>query len=305
MNNFRASLLSGKGRNGDQPVQARKRPRSPGGEGLERVAVPREVARTADHREDDRHRLIEQTATLAFHGTTLTVDLINLSGGGAMVRGDFVPMLWERVELTLGEHGMVECAVRWIRGDRIGLEFAHETQVQGDPAARDAMLLEVIRASFPDLPGALVPSTAEPQAAAAPVDAARRGEPRHPMIWSGHVHFNHDSVPVRLRNVSPHGALIESPLAYPPGAEVFLDLGAAGQIFATVSWSRGDQVGLSFAQTFDIANLAKARPDLTSNRWSAPQYLRDDQSDNSPWSSAWGHLSIEELKTSLEGFLKH
>jgi len=310
MNNFRASLQSGKVGNADQPLQTAKRPRSPGGEGLERVAVSRDVVRTADHRDDDRHRLINQTATLSFRGTVLTVDLINLSGGGAMIRGDFSPNLWERVDLTLGEHGTVECAVRWIRGDRIGLEFAHETQVHGDPATRDAMLLDVIRASFPDLATA-------PQHATAPaeleeleetpdvIDAARRGEARHPMIWSGHIHFNHDSVPVRLRNISPHGALVESPLAYPVGAEVYLDLGDAGQIFATVSWSRGDQVGLAFTNAFDISNLSKTRPELAPQRWSTPQYLREDQGDSSPWSPNWGRLSLNELQNSLEGFLKH
>ena len=66
---------------------------------------------------------------------------------------------------------------------------------------------------------------------------ARRGEPRHPLSWSGTVHFSHDSQPVRLRNISPHGALIESPLAYPIGAELYLDLEEAGSLFATVSWS--------------------------------------------------------------------
>ncbi|MEO6247484.1 MAG: PilZ domain-containing protein [Sphingomicrobium sp.] len=303
MNNFRASRLSGLNRTVDQPVQSEKRPRSSGGEGLERVAVPRDAHRTADHRDDDRHRLIEQTATIALRGATLTVELINLSGGGAMVRGDFAPNLWEKVDLTLGEHGTVECAVRWIRGNRIGLEFAHETQIHGDPALRDAMLLEVIRNSFPDIPApASVEATDQPSV---PADAARRGEPRHPMIWSGHIHFNHDSVPVRLRNVSPHGALVESPLTYPAGAEVYLDLGEAGRMFATVSWSRGDQVGLSFAQTFDIACLSKERPGLAPQRWSSPRYLRDDQGDNSPWAAGWGRLSLDELKNSLEGFLKH
>ncbi|MEO7786954.1 MAG: PilZ domain-containing protein, partial [Sphingomicrobium sp.] len=267
-------------------------------------AVPRDVHRSADHRDSDRHRLIEQTASLVFRGTTQLVELINLSGGGAMVRGNFAPNMWERVELTLGEHGMVECAVRWIRGDRIGLEFAHETQIHGDAATRDAMLLEVIRQSFPDFVDRNpVPEVVE--TIIEPVDAARRGEPRHPMIWSGHIHFNHDSVPVRLRNISPHGALVESPLAYPAGAEVYLDLGEAGSLFATVSWARGDQVGLSFAQVFDIASLAKSRPELAPQRWSTPQYLRDDQADSSPWSSTWGRLSVDELKTSLEGYLRH
>lgn len=311
MNNFRAALLSGKRVNSDQPVQSEKKPRSPGGEGLERVAVPRDAHRTADHRDDDRHRLIEQTATLGFRGSELVVDLINLSGGGAMVRGDFAPDMWERVSLTLGENGTLECAVRWVRGDRIGLEFAHETQIQADPATRDAMLLDVIRQSFPDYAASPSPVAADQPGLpdlpddVDPVDLARRGEPRHPLIWSGEILFNHDSQPVRLRNISANGALVESPLAYPPGSEVYLDLDGAGSLFATVSWSRGDQVGLAFQQPFDIASLARHTPTIAPNRWSKPQFLRDDQGESSPWSAGWERLSVDELKTSLEGFLKH
>jgi hypothetical protein len=310
MNNFRRSLHGGRSDGGKSPLQPAKRPRSPGADGLDQIAVVRDAHRTADHRDDDRHRLVGQTATLDFRGKTIEVDLINLSGGGAMVHGPFAPEMWEKVVLTLGEHGRVECAVRWIRGDRIGLEFAHETQILGDPAARDAMLLDALSNSFPDLVGARPPAAAPAEAspaapAPAPVDAARRAEPRHPMIWSGHIHFNHDSTPVRLRNVSPHGALVESPLCYPAGAEVYLDLGDAGRMFATVCWARGDQVGLGFAHPFDIAGLARARPTIAPQRWATPPYLRDDQGDASPWSSDWGRLSLDELKNSLEGFLKH
>lgn len=305
MNNFRASLSSAKADDEPQPLVAKKK-RSVTGDGLDSVPVPREVTRTVDHRDDDRHRLTAETAVVFFRGKLLPVELINLSGGGAMVRGDFAPKLWEQVQLNLGDHGMVECAVRWIRAERFGLEFAHETQVQGDPLQRDEMLLEVIRRSFPDLVAApSLPEPAAPLPQANAGDAARRGSPRHPLIWSGQVLYQHDSYAVRLRNISPHGAMIESPLAFPAGAELYLDLGEAGSLFATVSWAHGDQVGLEFAQTFNIANLAKVRPDVAAQRWSPPGYLREDTSDDSPWSAAWGRLTVEELKSSLEGYLRH
>ena len=307
MNSFRASMLTGKGRLEDQPLLTPKTPGGPSSDSLTGITVAREATRTADHRDDDRHRLAAEEADVLFRGEQHRVELINLSGGGAMVRAGFSPLIWERVELTLGEHGAIECAVRWIRDDRIGLEFAHETQIHGDTFVRDAMLLEVIRRSFPDLESSAPAS--EPEALALDpaeiVANARRGEPRHPLIWSGTVHFSHDSQPVRLRNISPHGALIESPLAYPIGAELYLDLEEAGSLFATVSWSRGDQVGLSFAQIFDIGLLAKTRPAVAPNRWSPPQYMREDRAEGSPWSEQWGRLSVEELKTSLEGYLKH
>ena len=61
------------------------------------------------------------------------VELINLSGGGAMISGELNLMLWDHVELR-ARRAMdeIECAVRWIKDDRIGLEFAHETRLDCD-----------------------------------------------------------------------------------------------------------------------------------------------------------------------------
>ena len=309
MNNFRSSVVTGKGRRAAGSLLGEKNPRGPKGSGLDAIPVDREEIRTADHRDDDRHRLTSETAEVRFRGKTLTVELINLSGGGAMIGGNLKPKLWERIDLILGENGMVECAVCWIRGDRFGLEFAHETQVHGDPETRNAMLLEVLRRTFPDARLPTAPAPAEPAATGrvtpSDVDATRRGEQRHPLIWSGAVHYNHDSTQVRLRNISPSGSLIDSPHPFPTNAELYLDLGEAGSLFATAIWSRGDQVGLRFAEPFDIADLAKARPDLAPHRWNQPDYLREHQSESSPWAKEWGRASVDELKTTLEGYLKH
>lgn len=306
MNNFRAGIISGTNRHPGPSLLGEKQPRGTNADRLDQVPVSRDATRTTDHREQDRHRLAAETAAILFRKKLLAVDLINLSGGGAMVRGKFAPRLWERVDLMLGESASLECAVLWIRDDRIGLEFAHETQIHGDPETRDAMLLDVIHRSFPDL--AAAPAAAEPKSnspAMPDPEEARRGEARHPLIWSGTVLYNHDSIEVRLRNISPTGALIESPASFPPGAEVYLDLGEAGSLFATVSWAHGDQVGLTFAEPFDIANLAKAPPTVTPQRWATPKYLRPTHADGSPWETSWDRLSVAELKASLEGFLKH
>src|SRR6185503_9491599 len=99
----------------------------------------------------DRHRLEQETVTARFEAREYAVDLINLSGGGAMIRAAFKPRLWERVDLMFAEGAEIECAVRWLRDDRIGLEFAHETRIDCDPEQRDALLLEVLRRSFPDV----------------------------------------------------------------------------------------------------------------------------------------------------------
>ena len=278
------------------PLLGKKRPVGVTGAKLDQLAVPRNATTSVDRRDDDRYPVGDGQLTVVHGGKSCLVDLVNLSGGGAMVSGDFKPRLWDRVDLTLGENGVVECAVRWIRGDRIGLEFAHETQIEGEPGVRDAMLLEVIRRNFPDLELAPV----ELFQANEQLDKARRGMPRHPLIWTGTILYQNASTPVRLRNISASGALVESELSFPADAALHLDLGEAGSLAAHVTWSRGDQLGLAFDQPFDIARLANAPPSLAPRRWADADYLRDEQGDGSPWAHRWGRLTLAELKLALE-----
>jgi hypothetical protein len=70
-----------------------------------------------------------------------------------------------------------------------------------------------------------------------------RAEQRHPLIWIGIVHFDDDMMPVRLRNISSIGAMIETPEPLPEGAEVRLDLGDAGALPARVLWMHGGSCG--------------------------------------------------------------
>ena len=310
MNNFREAVLSGKGLRTDPIVRSKKR-RGVDADDLSSIQVPREEARSHNSREDDRHRLEQETARARFDGTDHEVELINLSGGGAMIAADFKPRLWERVDLILGEGGEIECAVRWIRGGRVGLEFAHETRIDCDPEVRDQLLLDVIRRSFSDV--TISTKKPEPAVEAAKPDEAdddaiansRRTERRHPLIWSGEIFYNHDNERVRLRNISEHGALVESPASYPMGAEVFLDLGEAGQHFATVSWACGDKFGLKFAQPFDMKLLGTAKPELAPEMLTRPGPSGRLSADkDNPWAEGWGRQSIDELRDDLEGYLK-
>lgn len=301
MNSFRSAVLTGQGLKKD-PVLRGKSARGSKDDDLTSVEVSRDEARSTNHREDDRHRLATETARARFNDEEHEVDLINLSGGGAMIRADFAPRLFERVDLILGDDGEIECAVRWLRDDRVGLEFAHETRIDCDDSSRAELLLDVIHRSFP---GILI----EPREAAEPAEPtpeardeeARRGGPRHPLIWSGEVHYNHSSERVRLRNISATGALIETSLTLPEGAELLLDLGHAGQIFATVSWTRGDKAGLRFEKGFDLKQLAKSQPQLAATHAAAaPSFLNVNSADESPWS----HRSLTEIRDDLEGYLK-
>jgi hypothetical protein len=301
-NSFRAAVLHGE----KKPlVVTDKNPCSEGEhDALDGVRVPRAETRRADHRAGDRHRLEGETASVIREGRSHRVEILNLSRGGAKIRCNFKPHLWEMVELRFGEGPGLEAAVVWIKDGCIGLEFAHETRLDCSPEQRDALLLAVIQRSFPDeirleLPELLLGEESEEE------ELGARDEKRHPLIWKGEILYAHDTNPVRIRNVSAGGALVDIAVDYPLGAEVLLDLGDAGQFFVTVQWVCGDQAGLRFVQPFDMACLANARPDVTPHSWNVPAFLDRDAGDDSAWDERWGRSSIAEIRTELEGYLKH
>ncbi|GLR46320.1 PilZ domain-containing protein [Sphingomonas astaxanthinifaciens] len=315
MNEFREKLLGGK--RVETPLLKVKAPRGDHAtaedESLSELAIPREAARVANHRDGDRHRLENETVQVVHDGGTQSVTLVNLSGGGAMIEGGEGLRLWDRVELQLGDWNRVEAAVRWIKNGRVGLEFAHETRIETDTAQLAHMLQTVLERSFPDIAIAAKRDAAAASAIAEDEDEDAAGaeetpelhdlaerELRHPLIWSGVVHYNHDSTPVRLRNISSGGALIEGEAGFPVGAELLLDLNEAGTIFCTVHWARGDTAGLKFHSPYDLNQLAEVRPKMAAARWVAPDYLREDRSTNSPWASQWGRSDLGDLHRSLE-----
>src|SRR4051794_4312047 len=230
--NIRAKIFG----DDDEPVLiGEKKPRGAKAEELRSVVVPREDRHRTNSRYEDRHRLLNEQVRLTYKGKKRHVELINLSGGGAMVSGVFKPKLWDRVELHLGENGTVECAVCWIREDRIGLEFAHETRLDCSADEQAHVLREVIVRSFPDL------KFDPPPVAVTPGDEQRL-ERRHALIWSADLHHRNAKIRVRVRNISSTGAMIESSEPVLVGGQVILELGDQGFIPATIAWMIGDQI---------------------------------------------------------------
>ncbi|MDQ3246768.1 MAG: PilZ domain-containing protein [Pseudomonadota bacterium] len=260
--------------------------------GLEQVPVPRTEHRRSNQRSIDREVRACETVTVRKGRRSSAVALVNLSGGGAMIEGDLDARLWDKVVLELGEHGEIECAVRWIRDQRFGLEFAHETRIDCSAALRDETLRQVIEENFS---GEAQPVDDDPAA------HPQRQQARHPLIWSGMIHHHHQSVVARIRNISAGGAMIQSTAVLSQDMEVVLDLGNAGTTDARVCWTRGDQAGLSFAQEFDVRRLASCKPEVASSNWSKPEYLRDENVDTSPWASQWSRLTLKELSRTLAG----
>ena len=188
--------------------------------------------------------------------------------------------------------GSIECAVRWIRGDRFGLEFAHETRIDCD--ARDPR-----RAAAAGDPHAASPSR---RSSPAP-DPARleqlddnRAVARHPLIWNGVLHHDYrmGSRPAAQRlerrradrmpgepaersrpsiSSSTRSAALPRPSA-----------GAAATSRASPSTSRSTS-----------PTLAKAAPDLASEGRQPPDFDGEGYSDQSAWAPQWQRLSVDEL----------
>lgn len=301
--NIRAKIFGG-GEPAEEPILKAKKPMGAKADTLQSVAVPRETRRASNNRMGARHRLTNERARVTFNSRDYDVELINLSGGGAMVAGSFQPKLWDRVWLHLGEHGSIECAVIWVRGDSIGLEFAHETHLDGPTEQVAVVLRHVIERSFPHIQFSTgsqeeVPAPAELQAQS----EEHRSAPRHPLIWKGVLHHDYQSTEVRVRNISATGAMIESSTPIRVGAQPLLELSEQASISANVEWATGDQAGLKFHDPFDLNLLAQSKPDLAPMRWTPPSYLNPGRKPRSQ--DHWQRLDLHELRRELEGFLKH
>lgn len=296
--NIRAKIF-GSGGAQQAPILQAKTPKGAKSDALDSVTVQREESRRRDGRFEDRHRLLDETVEISSGDARHQIQLVNLSGGGAMVSGDVDLMLWDKVELHLGEDGTVECVVRWLRDGRFGLEFAHETRIDCGADEQAAILREVIRRSFPD-----VEFDADHRVEDVHAGPESRRERRHPLVWSGLLHHDYQSTPVRLRNISETGVMVDCPAMLRVGSEPLLEFGEGLSFSTRVAWVIGDQAGLRFDTPFDLRDLARSRPQVTANDWDPPSYLEADVGNRSPWGDYWGRASLGELREDLEGFMK-
>src|SRR3712207_534349 len=187
MNEFRSQVFRGPRASKDE-LLGTKRPRGARAEaGLQSVPVARTETRKSDTRGGDRHRLTGERVTVSHRRKRHTVELVNLSGGGAMLAGDFAPRLWDRLQLNLAEGTSLECIVRWMKDGRVGVQFAHGTQVDCTPEELRSLLRDVVARSFPDLGVEVTCEPEEAVAASAKPDVAdeHRRDDRFPLIWKG------------------------------------------------------------------------------------------------------------------------
>jgi hypothetical protein len=259
MHDIRSSILSGQTRSGPA---GRKRARAGAARpALDRLAIRREEARTTDHRAEDRHRDLVEESVIYFRRRKRIVRVINVSSRGAMIESDVAPRIGEEIDILFTRNVRTRCAVRWVRGGRIGLEFTEETIFWDGNSPR----APVFRYEKP----------------AAKVETARYAEreARQRLVRSGTLYWSGISVPVRLSDISAGGARVETDGDLRPGDRVELDLGEAGTRIAEIRWSHDGQIGLRFAEDFDLDALGRASSPILAR---AP-YMETEPAPDSPW----------------------
>jgi hypothetical protein len=288
MHGIRNAIMAGEPVQPATPMASKKKKSDPQSRGsLTAIAVKREESRLTNQRREERHRDIFEAATIYFRRRKLQVAVVNASSNGVMIESDIEPRIGEAMQVQFEDCNRTQCVVRWIRQNRIGLEFNQETTIIGPSSIQDFIIRK--------LRGEGEGSKTEESGTQA------NRTPRHTLIWIGMVHFNHQSVPVRLRNISPDGAMLETDHPFSAGTEILLDLEDAGTAFARVRWARGGQVGLKFDQKFDLKNLMRcAAASATVNNKTKtymlkPRYLENETSPDSPWAAMWDRLTPQDF----------
>lgn len=276
MHELRSTILSGEPKQASLVARkAKAEGASPAG--LTKIAIKRQEARVTDQRLEDRLRGIVESTTIIFRRRRQDVAVVNVSSRGAMIRGELDPRIGEKIDLLFDSKNRTRCVVRWVREGRVGLEFVDET-----------ILWTSDRSSGP------VFQPEKPEAPA--IHAVAEREPRQKLLRAGTLYWSGISVPVRLRNISGGGARVESGRELCPGSEVELDLGEAGFQIAEVRWSKDGQVGLRFAQEFDIETLAPSQQAERPPEVLKPAYLETELQPDSPWAARFERLSLTDLK---------
>lgn len=262
--------------------RARKAKSADGGAepSLAGLAIPRTEARTGNQRREDRHLNLAERAEIRFRGRHHDVSVANVSRHGAMIVSDIDPRIGERLQIRFDDCNRTECAVRWLRGGRIGLEFARETEIIGPAAVREL----------------IVSGRREGEREAVSENGIPDRPPRHSLLWKAVLHWDHGTFPVRIRNISAEGAMLEGTSALDPGTGIVLDLGEAGAASGTVRWSRGGQIGLLFEQSFDLHRLVRREaPHEAAPAVVKPRYLESEGDPDSPWAAAWDKFTPDDL----------
>jgi hypothetical protein len=246
MHEIRSSILSS-GEKLAMPVARKGKAKGEGASlgGLTRIAIRREEARVTNQRAEDRIRDRVEQSIIHFRRRKHVVRVVNVSSRGAMIESDIEPRIGETLDIQFTDENRTRCLVRWLREGRIGLEFVNEAIVWGCTEPQAPVF------EYRQQPG---PAEQDDPRVHEVVDRS----PRQTLLRKGMLYWSGINIPVRLRNISERGAKVESGRELRAGCEVELDLGEAGFQMAEVRWSKEGQLGLRFADDFDLGSLAPA-----------------------------------------------
>jgi hypothetical protein len=131
------------------------------------------------------------------------------------------------------------------------------------------------------------------------IEEERRAE-RQSLIWRGVLHHENQNSEVRVRNISATGAMIQSPAPFRVGTQLLLKLSETISIQATVEWTSGEHLGVSFQDSFDLTLLVQARPIATQSTWAPPSYL--NSAIQAAWERRLRRLSPAQLQQELKEY---
>jgi hypothetical protein len=281
MHDIRSTFVAGEGVHRPSLVAPKQKKAEPKGASLTAIAVNRSAARITNHRREDRLRDLTDAATVTFRRKKVQVSIVNLSSLGAMIESDIEPRIGEILQIQFADCNRTRCTVRWVKGNRIGLEFEQQTDIVGLAKTRAFVVASHSQAS-------VIPErTSKPLS----MRAARHG-----LIWTGTLYWSFEAFNVRLRNISADGAMLECERSLAPGSAVRLNLAEAGTLTGEVRWCRAGQMGVLFDEKFDLRLLANAKPSgCAADHMLKPEYLKSDGSKDSPWAAMWDKFLPDDL----------
>ncbi len=277
MHDIRLSLVRGEGRS-TLASKAEARGKRAGDGSLAGIRIKREEARRSDQRSELRQVHVADPATIRYQRRPHEVGLLNVSSRGAMIACDLRPRIGARIDIRFADCNDTACFVRWVRDGRIGLEFDKQTLMIGANDVRHPIVSGRREGESPSI-------VVRPQRA-----------PRQSSLLRANLHWPDGTMPVRLRNISTDGAMLQAGKDLRADIEIVLEIPHAVAIPGRVRWCRSKQIGVSFSEPLDLdllINPQQAQPDQPE--FLKPDYLRTEMDPNSPWAACWDRLDPKQF----------
>ena len=147
------------------------------------------------------------------------------------------------------------------------------------------------------MPGADACALAAGAAAVPAKEAKRDRPPRHSLIRTGTLQSEGEVFPVRLRNISGGGAMVEGECGLAPGARVELALEDGLLIPAEIRWCDDGRMGLKFLDAFDLRTIGRPKPSAPGLKMTRPTYLDSENSPDSPWAARKERLRMRDIQS--------